>query len=331
MSLNRQGRKTDRRRRPLRACALACALALAIASPASAVPEKNPKSIKIVGQATKVEPGAVSIRAEGGQEVTLQTHEDLTQKVAVGSKVTAWYFTKDGTNVLGSVEPPLENFFSPADQIRSGIKKVIILPDSAVPEGERILDAIANYAESNLGWYVAPRILAEEIRNRWGAPASTLDALDPESGEFDMARYLERHRELIRKLADETRVDAVLEANVERVQAPVYAKVAYWDGVEQPLTNKGSRMLSLMGREPGEGEVPAATVQLKLWNAQSKLLWSHRRGFTVLAVLIGGGNKFRDHPVSKALEKNETVDQWLTAVFGSLLPAPARNQAKAKE
>lgn len=280
---------------------------------------------------TKIEPGVVSIRAEGGQEVTLQTHEDLTQKVAVGSKVTAQYFTKDGTNILSSMEPPLENFFSPANQIRGEIRKVIILPSSTVPEGELILDAIAKYVESNLGWYVAPRSLAEEIRNRWRGPASALAALDPASGEFDMARYFERQREFIRKLADDTRVDAVLEANVERVQASVYAKVAYWDGVQMPLTSKGVRFLSLMGKDPGEGEVPAATVQLKLWNAQSKLLWSHRRGFTVLAVLIGGGEKFRDHPVSEALEKTESVDPWLAAVFGSLLPPPAVNQAKAKE
>ena len=161
--------------------------------------ETRPNSTKVIGLATAVGPAQVTILSGDGREVTVTTREDFTQKVAVGSKVTAWYSVRDGANVLDWMEYPRENFFVPAEQIRTRISKVIILPSSEVPDADGLFDAIADYLESSFDWYVAPRVLAEEIRDRAlklrpaatgaGLPRSTLDAINPSTGEFDLSRY----------------------------------------------------------------------------------------------------------------------------------------------
>lgn len=296
--------------------------------------EKQPKSHKLAGLATAVEPSRVTILGQGGMEVTVRTEEDFTEKVAVGSKVTAWYHVKDGVSVLEWLQYPLENFFLSAGEIRSQVKKIIILSSSSLPNADGLFDAMAGYLKSNLGWYVAPQFLAEEIRkrlDRMRTSGSTLQAINPSTGEFDFARYLQTQRELTRKLASEARVDAVLEANVEQVQAEFDQQVAFWDGVEQPVASKGSRTFVAMLSFPMTGEVPAATVVLKLRDAQGKLLWSKRRGFAVLALEIGVGKNFRDRPLAEALEDQASVGSWLAMVFGSFLPAKEIGPTAAKQ
>jgi hypothetical protein len=71
---------------------------------------------------------------------------------------------------------------------------------------------------------------------------------------------------------------------------------------------------------PIDGHVPAATIVLKLWDAQGTLLWSNRRGFCVLALKKGFTDKFLDRPISEALRDGARVQSWLTDVFASWLP-----------
>ncbi len=123
--------------------------------------------------------------------------------------MTAWYSVRDGANVLDWMEYPRENFFVPADQIRAQIRKVVILPNSEVPEADGLFDAMADYLDSTFDWYVAPRVLAEEIRDRalklrpaatgGGLPRSTLDAINPSTGEFDISRYSQAQEEAGRR------------------------------------------------------------------------------------------------------------------------------------
>src|SRR5947199_9788058 len=162
--------------------------------------EARPNSTKVIGLVTAVEPAQITILSGNGGEVTATTQEDFTQKVAVGSKVTAWYSVRDGAKVLDWMEYPRENFFVPAEQIRSQIRKVVILPNSEVPDADGLFDAMADYLDSTFDWYVAPRELAEQIRDRAlkprataatdsGFPRSTLEAINPSTGEFDISRY----------------------------------------------------------------------------------------------------------------------------------------------
>src|SRR5438445_4053154 len=184
----------------LLAFAMVAVLVLLGVPGSGAARETRPTSIKVVGLVTAVEPAEVTILGGDGREVTVTTEEDFTQKVAVGSKVTAWYSARDGANVLDWMEYPRENFFVPAEQIRTQIRKVIILPNSEVPEADGLFDAMADYLDSTFDWYVAPRELAEQIRDRAlkprataatdsGFPRSTLDAINPSTGEFDISRY----------------------------------------------------------------------------------------------------------------------------------------------
>lgn len=233
---------------------------------------------------------------------------------------------------LPAAIPANEQQPGPANQIRSGIKRIIILPNSSIADADGLFDAMTTYLETNLGWYVAPRMLAEEIRNRAEKSVSALDAMDPSTGEFDIARYVQGQQNLVGRLASETRVDAVLEADVMQVQAKVRRLVAAWDGMEEPVASRGLKALAKFTIRPAKGEVSAATVVLKLWDAQGKLLWSNRQGFAVLAVLEGGrGNKLRERPLPEALQDTARVENWLTTVFGSLLQASGSRKGEAKQ
>jgi hypothetical protein len=307
---------------------LAVALWLALPAPSGAA-EKQPKPLKVEGLLTEVEPASLTIRDKRGNEVTIRPREDFTEKVAVGAEVTAWYYPKAGVNVLQWLEYPLESSFISPSQFGKDIKKIIILPSSQVADADGLFDAMASFLESKVGWYVAPRTLAEEIRRRAGSSSSTLDLIDPATGQVDLDKYAEAHHELIRRLASETRVDAVLEARVEQVQAIFRSQIASWDGVQEPIAGKASRVIGVLSIIPVEGHVPAATVVLKLWDPDAKLLWTNRRGFAVLAVRTGVGSKFRDRPIPEVLQNAESVQKWLGETFGSLLPPASPAQASA--
>ncbi len=278
--------------------------------------EKQPKAVKVSGVVSAVEPTQVSVRGSKGVEVTLLTEEDYTQKVAVGSKVTAWYFSKDGANILQRFEYASQDASSPENQSRAQIRKIIILPSSTVGDADGVFDAIGKYLTSTYGWYVAPRVLAEEIRRRAGKPVSMLEAMDPKTGQFDMTKYLKGQPNLVGDLASETRVDAVLEVNIEQVMAKVHRMTASWDGVEEPVAGGKTRTFAKFSLSPAQGEVAASTVTLKLWDAEGKLLWSNRRGFAVLAVVEGGGLRYR--PLVEYLLDSATVQKWLAKTFSSL-------------
>lgn len=299
---------------------LAATLLFLSLSAISQAGEGQPKPRKIVGLATEVEPDHVTIRGKKGDQVTVQPKEDFSEKVAVGSRVTAWYFPQENGNVLQWLEYPLENSFVSPSQFRGQIKKIIILPDDGVGGADGLFTAMGSFLESRLGWFVAPHILAEEIRRRGQKSDSTLDLIDASTGKVDLAAYVRPHRDLIRKVAADTRVDAVLEASVERVEVDFSSQVAVWDGVRQPISSKASRALAMLATLPVEGQVPAATVVLRLWDGQGKLLWSNRRGFAVLALQVGMGDKFRDRPIPEVLEDTASVEQWFTTVFASWLP-----------
>jgi hypothetical protein len=164
-------------------------------------------------------------------------------------------------------------------------------------------------------------MLAEEFRRRMEESNSTLKFMDPATGNMDVAAYQQVHRALIERIADATRVDAVLEAHVEVVQVNFRSQVAVWDGARQPIASAKARTLAFIAVLPIDGHVPASTVVLKFWDAQGRLLWSNRRGFCVLAMRQGVGNKFRDHTISEAVQETDSVRKWLATVFASWLPS----------
>ena len=305
-------------------CGLVWVAQLLSFSAASQAAERQPKPRTIVGITTEVEPNRVTIRGGKGVDVTVETVDDFTEKVAVGSQVTAWYFPGDGANVLQWFEYPRENSFVSPSQFRSQIKKLIILPTDNVGQADGLFTAMGKFLESRLGWFVAPPMLAEEIRRRARKSDSTLEIIDPSTGDADLAAYVQPQGNLIRKVASEARADAVLEATVERVQVKFRSQVADWDGARQTVSGKASRTLAILSPVPVQGQVPAATVVLKLWDSQGRLLWSNRRGFAVLALQVGIGSKFRERLIPEVLEDAASLEQWFTSVFGSWLPASKR-------
>ena len=288
------------------------------------------KSIKMVGVVTLIAPTRVMVAGAKEGEITVIPKEDLTSKVAIGAKVTIWYTPKDGLNYLDWMSYPLEEYFVPADQIRSGIKKVIILPTYGVADSQVIVEEIQHYLEQKMGWWFAPAALAEEIRSRVKVSSSTLGDIDPATGEFNMGRYIQEQQRLVGSVLSEARVDAVLEINVERVQAHFIGSMAEWDGAGQVVSTKLVRALSILARMPDEGDVPAATVDLKLYGPPSKLLWANRRGFAVLVTQTNVGASFRDRPLSEAYRDETSVRNWLDTTLGNLAPPPSPGPAPSR-
>ncbi len=272
----------------------------------------------------------LTVREKGGQEVTLTTREDFSSRVAPGAPVTAWVVFKDGANVLERLDYPLEKLYTRAERIRSTIQKVILLPESKVPDADKFFDAVARYVSANFGWYVAPRELGEEIRKRAAKSAATsaLDAFDSKTGEFDMGKYLGGQEGFIQALVSETRVNAVLEVEIDRVMAKVNKGVASWDGLEEPLRRGQSSGRLTRTRE--RGEVAASTVVFRLWDSAGQLLWTNRRGLAVLGVLEGTSRKAElvYRPLSEYMADSAGVENWLPEAFGSLVTeTPGRKPA----
>jgi len=282
----------------------------------------------IAGTATDVTPKSVTVMGPDLKPVTISTQEDFTQNVAAGSKVTAWYYAQGDGYALRWLSYSLENDFVSPARILSQVKSVVLLPDSKMQGADGLTDIIAGFMKDNLGWRVAPKMWAAYIRKQMLKKTSTLDAFNSKSGKFDMKRYLQSQDNLIPTLARRARVNAVLEIQIEKVDAPVSRKVAVWDGVQDPLSGKTMRTISKINLVSGtEGKVPAATVVLKLWSPQQQLLWSNRRGFAALERYEGLQNKLVSWPLADSLVDSQSIDRWLKMVFASFVKVapPPRN------
>jgi len=308
-------------------------IALSQAVPAAG---KHDKELSVEGTLAAVAAAKVTVHPAEGADISIVCKEDFRESVAPGSKVTAWYVVKDGVNTLTWLEYPPQSFFAPPEEIRQSFKKVIILPDYGVANSEVLVGKIADYISQNLGWYVAPAALGQEIARRVKRTHSTLEDIDPGTGEFSMESYRKLQHAVIERCVSEARVDGVLEVRVVRVQAPLIDNYANWDGVEENIAGKGVRALSRLTHYPQNGEVPAATVIMKLWNSQGRLLWSCRRGFAALVVHTGLGNDFQDRPLTEVYERQAAVSQWLADTLGTWAlpknrPAATETPASAKK
>jgi hypothetical protein len=274
---------------------------------------------EVTGVVVGVEANRISLRTADGRTVTLTTFEDYRERVTIGAKVRGSYYPQDnGDNVLKSLDYPSTSLFAPVGDIQSQVRRVVLMPSSEVPGADGLFENMRQYLHTALGWYVAPEYLADEVRKSAAHGSSTLDAMDPGSGNFDLSKYLGESQGIIPQMASQTRSDVVLEVNVSQVQAPVNRMVASWDGVEESVSGPATRTLAKFTLFSHKGEVPAATVELKLWDAKGKLLWSNRRGLAVLEVLEGKSNHVRERPLPEFLMNTQAVQAWMAATFKSM-------------
>jgi hypothetical protein len=279
---------------------------------------------QVDGLVLGIEPNRLTLQTADGRTVTLVTFEDYSERVTVGAKVRALYYPQEsGDGVLRSLDYPAESLFVPVGNIESQVHRIALLPSSEVPEADGLFDGIREYLHNAFGWYVTPQYLADEVRKTSAHANSTLDAMDAANGNFDLGGYLGQAQGPIPQLASGTRSDAVLEVAVSRVQAPVSRMVASWDGVEEPVSGPGLRTLAKLTVFSQKGAVPATTVELKLWDANGKLLWRNRRGLAVLEVLAGKSNHLRERPLPEFLMNTQAVQSWMAATFQSIGPGSA--------
>ena len=285
--------------------------------------EKKAKIYSIKGLVTAIGPREVTVHGQKGTEVTVRTEEDFTRKVALGAQVTAWYYQEAEGFRLKWLEYPLETSNVSPHQFVPQIKRVVLLPSSDAGDADELYGTIEEFLKSNVGWTFKHRMLAEEIQSRLQPKTSALEAIDPETGEVDLNHYAELHEKLVRRIASDVRVDAVLETKIEQVRANFRSQVAVWDGTRQPVASNGSRALMLFSPLPADGHVPAATVVQNLWDPEGRLLWSSRRGFCVLALQLGITAKFRDRPLAEALMDKASIQEWLKNFYATWLPGDA--------
>jgi len=294
----------------------------AAASNGSSGEKKEAGAEQVYGYVMKVESHRITIMSltGNGKVLPLTTQEDFTEKVAKGSKVTAWYFAQGNTYTLKWLEYPLENSFTSSRSIRGRVRRAIILPSSSVPEADALYDMTAQFLETNLKWRFAPRALAEDVRQGNTKTASSAEVTNPSNGRGNPAPTTKEEGDLIPLIAREAKVNAVLEIDVEQVEANVKRSVATWDGVEEPVhASKGTLASGKPVTAPPKDTMPAATVVFRLRDSRGKLMWSNRRGFALLA--LREGNELRERPLTEVFQNTDNVQAWLEMVFRSILPA----------
>jgi len=269
-----------------------------------------------------VEANRITLQAGDGRTLTLTTFEDYRDRVTTGAVVRATYYPQEGgDSVLKSLDFPATSSFVPVGNIQSNVHRVAVLSSSEVPDANGLFDSMREYLHTNFGWYIAPQYLADEVRKRASRGRSTLDAMDA-SGKFDLSKYLGESQGVIPQVASGTRSDAVLEVNVSQVQAPVNRMIASWDGVDEPVSGATERTLAKFTPFSHKGEVPAATVELKLWDATGRLLWRNRRGLAVLEVVEGKSDHLRQRSLPEFLMNTQAVQAWMAATFKSIGSGP---------
>ena len=312
--------------RIVRGLALCLGTLLTLLSPHGATTAAGPsKAVKretreLRGVVLQVEPTRLTLQSKTGENVVLTTLDDYTQRVSVGSEVTALYYPQDtGPGLLKSLDYPGETLFVPVGEIQRRVHRLVLMQQSELADADVLYDAIRDYLHGNFGWYVAPKYLAAEVTKKAERAGSILDATDTKTGNIDFSKYLGKSQGIIPTLASQTRSDGVLQVDVIEVQAPVRRLIATWDGIDQPVAGNGMRTMARISVLPHRGEVSASTVELKLWNAKGELLWRNRRGLAVLQVLAGG-NHLRDRSLPEFFNDTQAVQSWLDETFKSIGP-----------
>ncbi len=307
----------------IKAFRLLCSICVICVICGSTIAEQKPQhtGTKVEGYATVVTTDSITVFDKKNQMVEIHTARDYSALVGIAAPVTVWFTTKDGENFIEDIIYPTKAAeFVPPDLIREHIKRIIILPRTQDVDGtEGLVKAISKYLADNAGWYVAPPELAAEIASRSKAPKSSLDAIDPDTGQVDMQAYLEPERALMTSIANETRSDAVLDVEITRVKATVRSGIASWDDITEPVASRKSRSLT-----PWEGMtkgwVYAATADMNLWSQSGKLLWKKRRGFAVLGVQSGVAGKYHERPLKEFYDDHDAMQRWLIDTLSQLAP-----------
>jgi hypothetical protein len=292
----------------------------------------NPaKTTKINGTVVQIEPVRLTIQTGKNRAITVHTAEDHSAKLAVGTPITAWYYRQGEIYKLDRLEYPSGVSFVPPDEFVPRIRKVILLPSSNAGDAHALFRAIEQFFETRFDWVVSHRMLAEEIRSRFEMANRAPGARVVSKGQTAPVPLSAADPKLIQKIASETRVDAVLETQIERVMVKVDSHTANWDGARESFGTKSAKTLALLTIGPVRGQVPAATAVLRLHDSQGKPLWGHRRGICVLALQVGTGSTFRDRPISEVAENAAFVEAWLNDVFKTWLPTDLKSRKAATQ
>jgi hypothetical protein len=304
--------------------ALICAICASGGSRARAAQKPQHTGTKVEGFATVVTADSILLfDKKSNHEILIHTDKDYTSLVAIATPVTVWYTTANGANHLEDIVYAQGGAFVPADRLRDGIKRIIILPQPQdVNNTDGLIAAVSKYLADSAGWYVAPPELAQEIVLHGKSSAASLDAIDPNTGTVDMEKYLQAQRALVTVVANETRSDAVLEVRILKVKAKVRGSVANWDDMTESVVPRQGRGFAPLGFIGSKGWVYAATADMTLWSQSGKLLWQKRRGFAVLGVQAGMGSQYRERPLTEVYQNGDAMRHWLDATLGPLVAGP---------
>ncbi len=269
------------------------------------------------GRVTAVTARTIRLEAADGRSREIVTSQSYTERVFPGQNVTVWYRQIGGAEKLDRIEYPLEYLAARPEEFLPPIKRVILLPASNAGDAGEIFAAIERRLEADRHWVVASRLLSEEVRRRDQKARGVNAALTAPANPYSPAPIESASPELIRKVADAARADAVLETRVEYSVLPVRSHTAEWDGQREKFGSTSGRITMAMTLRKVEGRVPVATIVLRLFDRQGKLLWNYRRGFGVLALQVSSKNEFRDRPLAERARDVAFMEAWLASAFMS--------------
>ena len=282
------------------------------------------KTREVKGIVTGVEATSLIVQGQSETELELHTSRDYSEWVSVGIEVKAKYHEQAGILKLDALDYPLEVSLAPPEEFLPRIHKIILLPSSNAGDAGPLFDEIERLLRSRFDWAIAHRMLAAEVRRRALEEQGVMPSGFPPGSVGAPEPLVPAEQELIRRIAEGARADAVLEVRVEYIQLPVNSHTAEWDGQRESFGTKRAKFASAITLRPARGHVPVATVVLKFFDAQGRQLWRNRRGFRVLALQTGMGNHFRDRPLSEAAEDSAFLREWLHQVFAAWLSVSPR-------
>jgi hypothetical protein len=272
---------------------------------------------KTQGTVSFVKPEEITVQDGSGREIQIHTNQDYSGRVSPGDKVTAWHRLQGSVEKLDRIEIPLEFLPIPPADFLPAIKRVVLLPSSNAGDASEIYSEIETKLDSQFHWVVANRMLAEEMRRRDWKARGIDPATAPHTAAGMPAPLEAASTDLVEKVADAARADAVLEVRVEYSMLRVNSHTAEWDGQKENFGTSSARFAASITLRSVHGQVPVATAILRLFDSHGKLLWSQRRGIRVLAVQTSMGNEFRDRPLTEGAQDASFLSGWLDQVFAS--------------
>jgi len=219
-------------------------------------------------------------------------------------------------------------FRVPRETFRDSLKVVALAPlrtPDDLEDAENVKARFAASLEARLaaaGLRVAPPSVVGPVLE--AAKSAKGGFFDPKTGKFDEAKAAEARKEALAQLRASHGADALLQAGLGVVRAPLSQDVARWDGVTESVG--GFWKSFFVGTH--SGYVPALSLIVWLHGADGQILYANGGGLRVLVKVSARGEQTKI-PHAELLADEARNANAVHLAIDPLLEPPAQPPAPA--